>query len=225
MIAQKMIVRPLTVAVSLLFCFSAANSVPAREPLEGVPIFDGKTFEGWEGNMAYFRIEGDAVVAGNLKTKIPRNEFLCTKKSYGDFELTLKVKVKGNGANAGIQFRSHRAANYHEVVGYQADVGKGWWGKLYDEARRRKLLAVPANEAEYNKHVKLDGWNDYRIRCAGKRIQLWINGYQTVDFIEQDNDIARDGIIGLQIHSGPPCEAWYKDLRLTDLGGTPAKSK
>ena len=79
------------------------------------------------------------------------------------------------------------------------------------------MLAVPKDEEEYNKHVKLDDWNDYRIRCVGSRIQLWINGYQTIDYTEPDDSIDRDGIIGLQIHSGPPCEAWYKDIRLMDL--------
>ena len=61
-----------------------------------------------KGNLDYFRIEEGAVVAGNLETKIPRNEFLCTVRRYRDFELTLKVKAVGEGANAGIQFRSER---------------------------------------------------------------------------------------------------------------------
>lgn len=180
-------------------------------------LFDGKTLDGWEGNRDFFRVEDEAIVAGHVDKKIPRNEFLCTKKKYSDFDLRLRVKVVGEGANAGIQFRSERIPNHHEVSGYQADVGQGWWGKLYDESRRKKVLAAPSDPEEYAKHLKPDDWNDYRVRCEGPRIQLWVNGYQTVDYIEEDASIARTGIIGVQIHGGPPSEAWYKDIRITEL--------
>jgi hypothetical protein len=50
-----------------------------------VPLFDGKTFTGWEGDLSIFRIENGEVVAGSLETPIPRNEFLCTRRQYGDF--------------------------------------------------------------------------------------------------------------------------------------------
>lgn len=180
-------------------------------------LFDGKTLDGWEGNLDFFRVEDEAIVAGHADKRIPRNEFLCTKKKYSDFDLRLQVRVIGKGANAGIQFRSERIPNHHEVSGYQADVGEGWWGKLYDESRRNKVLAAPSDPEEYAKHLKPDDWNDYRIRCEGPRIQLWVNGYQTVDYIEKDASIARTGIIGVQIHGGPPSEAWYKDIRITEL--------
>src|SRR5687767_1889724 len=76
-------------------------------PQKGVAIFDGKTFSGWEGDRTIFRIHDGAIVGGTLKNKIARNEFLCTLKPYGDFELRLQVKLLGgDGANAGIQFRT-----------------------------------------------------------------------------------------------------------------------
>ena len=85
----------------------------AKKKRVGKPLFDGKTFEGWEGNMDFFRVEDGAVVAGMLDKKIPNNEFLCTKKTYGDFVMTLKVKTVGKGANAGIQIRSKRVPGQH----------------------------------------------------------------------------------------------------------------
>jgi hypothetical protein len=181
------------------------------------PIFDGKTFEGWEGPLEAFRIEDGAVVGGSLQKRIPRNEFLSTKKEYGDFELRLKVKVAGKGANGGIQFRSRRVPNSNEMSGYQADVGEGYWGDLYDESRRNKPL-VKAKRDELAQVLKADGWNDYVIRCEGPRIQQWINGYQTVDYTETDEKIERAGLFGLQIHSGPPTETWYKDVVIKELG-------
>lgn len=180
------------------------------------PIFDGKSFEGWEGNMKMFRIEDGAIVAGTLNGSIPQNEFLCTKQEYGDFDLRLKFKVVGKGANAGIQIRSRRIPNHHEMIGYQADLGDGWWGSLYDESRRNKVLAK-ANENALNKVLKRDDWNDYTIRCEGKRIQLWINDQQTIDYTESDDNIEQKGLIGLQIHGGGPSEAWYKDILIKEL--------
>ena len=66
--------------------------------------------------------------------------------------------------------------------------------------------------AELNKVLKRNDWNDYKIRCEGKHIQLWINGVKTVDYTETDPKIPDYGIIGLQIHGGGKAEAWYKDI-------------
>jgi len=187
-----------------------------RPAAKGKKIFDGKTFKGWEGNLKWFRIADGAVVGGTLKKRIPRNEFLCTRKRYGNFELRLKVKLVGGKGNAGIQFRSERIPNHNEVKGYQADVGKNWWGCIYDESRRRRVLAR-ADRKKLAKVLKPAGWNDYVIRCEGPRIQMWLNGYRTVDFTEPDKKIPAAGIIGLQIHGGGPSEVWYKDITIEEL--------
>lgn len=181
-------------------------------------LFDGKTFKGWEGNLNLFRIADGAIIGGTLKEPIARNEFLCTTQEYGDFELRVKFKLLGDPAkaNAGIQFRTRRIPNHHEVIGYQADMGQNYWGALYDESRRRKVLAAPDAEA-VNKVLKREDWNDYVIRAEGKRIRLTLNGLQTVDYTETDETLEQKGLICVQIHSGPPSEAWYKDLLLTVL--------
>lgn len=185
---------------------------------DATSIFDGKTFSGWEGNLDFFRIEDGAVVGGTLKEGIPRNEFLCAQKEYDDFELRLKVRLLGDpaSANAGIQIRSRRIPNHNEMIGYQADMGQHYWGCLYDESRRRKVLAS-VDRAQLDKVLKVGQWNDYVIRCEGKRIRLWINSYPTVDYTEADDSIEQTGLIGLQIHSGPPSEAWYKDITVKEL--------
>lgn len=183
-------------------------------------LFDGRLLSGWEGNGAWFRVDQGAIVAGNLDEKIPHNYFLCTTKSYGDFELRLEVKTLGAGANGGIQIRSRRLPGSEEVEGYQADVGgvddRSVWGGLYDESRRRKFLALP-DAKQMASVVKQDDWNDYIIRCVGPRIQLTINGVQCVDYTESDDSIPQTGIIGVQIHSGPPSEVWYRKLRIKQL--------
>jgi len=179
-------------------------------------LFDGKTFDGWVGNMDVFRIEENSIVGGSLEKPVEHNDFLCTEREYGDFELRLQVKLLGENANAGIQFRTKRIPDHYEVSGYQADMGQQYWGCLYDESRRNKVLAGIEKE-QAAELVGAGQWNDYIIRCQGDRIQLWLNGALTVDYTETDPSIARTGIIALQIHGGPPSEAWYRNIRIRTL--------
>jgi Domain of Unknown Function (DUF1080) len=205
--------RTLTIALLLL-----PIAVQAAEPK---PLFNGKDLTGWEGDAKTWRVEDGAIVGGSLETVVPRNEFLCTTKTYGDFELRLKFKLLGerDKANGGVQFRTKRIPKHHEVIGYQADIGQGYWGALYDESRRAKVLAGPKAE-EVAKVVKFDDWNDYRIRAEGPHIQLWLNGTKTVDYLEKEDKIERTGIIGLQVHGGAKTKAMYKDIVIEEL---PAK--
>lgn len=208
-----------TTTMCLTICFSSCASLKT-ENIKSKVLFDGSTFDGWEGNMEYFRIEDGAVVAGNMNESIPRNEFLCTQMMYENFEMKVKAKLQGEGDNAGIQFRTHRIPDHHEVMGYQCDMGsvpgEKIWGYLYDESRRKKFLTTPDEEAMI-KVLNADDWNDFVIRAEGNHIQIWLNGHKTVDFIEEDITAYRSGVICVQIHSGPPAEAWYKDIELTEL--------
>ena len=183
-------------------------------------IFDGKSLKGWEGKKGVFRVKEGAIVAGSLKKRIPNNEFLCTAATYEDFELRLEAKLVGQGKNAGVQFRSKRIPNHHEVIGYQCDIGemrdRSIWGSLYDESRRRKFL-MQGDKDRLAKAVKKDGWNKLVVRCQGEHIQIWVNGLKTVDYKEKDGEIARTGIIGLQIHGGAPAEASYRRIRIRRL--------
>jgi hypothetical protein len=203
-------------AFSILLLWISAYVCGAADGNAGRPIFDGKTFQGWEGDTnKTWRIEQGAFVGGTLKATVPQNDFICTTRSYTNFVLRLKFKLVGTEGfvNGGVQVRSQRARDpAYEMVGYQADIGDPeWWGCLYDETRRNKVLAK-SNMAEVNKVLKRNDWNDYVIRCEGKRIRLWINGYQTVDYTEPDEHIPQFGLIGLQVHGGGKTEASYKDI-------------
>jgi len=199
-------------AILLGGCASTESAMPAGF----TRLFDGETFDGWEGNLEVFRIEDGAIVGGSLEKPVAHNDFLCTEQQYGDFELRLQVKLLGENANAGIQFRTQRIPNHYEVSGYQADMGQQYWGCLYDESRRNKVLAGITKE-QAAELVRADQWNDYVIRCEGDHVQLWLNGTLTVDYTETDPDIARTGVIALQIHGGPPSEAWYRHIRIKTL--------
>lgn len=195
-------------------------------------LFDGKTLDGWEQKTKLFSVANDKqpaeIVAGSLDSTIPQNEFLCTLKDYGDFELRLEAKLQGEGQNAGIQFRSQRSEK-SEVKGYQCDAGvmdgKSIWGALYDEDRRKKFLVhdEAASEKALKSSEKKGGWNQIVIRCLGPRIQIWVNGVQTTDYTESDESIPRTGKIGLQIHGGKPSLASYRHVRIKELTAEAAK--
>ena len=78
------------------------------------------------------------------------------------------------------------------------------------------MLAGPPS-GQRDKYVKAGDWNQYVIRCEGRRVQLWVNGVKTVDYTEPDESIPQTGLIGLQIHAGGASEAWYKDIRIREL--------
>jgi hypothetical protein len=187
-----------------------------------IQLFDGKTFTGWEGDLNWFRIEQGAIVAGSLDKEIPHNYFLCTTRDFSDFELKVEAKLVGERPNSGVQFRSRRVPGETEVSGYQADIGNAigeWstvWGSLYDESRRNKML-IKANDEEVLKVLRADTWNEMVLRCQGANIMIKVNGLKTVEYTEDDPSIEQNGVIGLQIHSGPPGEVWFRNITITEL--------
>jgi hypothetical protein len=199
---------------------AVAVGIGAQDNGKPVPIFDGKTFAGWEGDTkGTWRIAEGALVGGSLTATVPRNDFLCTERSYSNFVLRLKFKLVGTEGfvNAGVQIRSQRATDpAHEMIGYQADLGDKYWGSLYDETRRNKILAAP-DPGLITRILKPGDWNDYEIHAKGRRIRLAINGHQTVDYTEADETIPQTGLIGLQVHGGGKAEAWYKDITIEKL--------
>ena len=216
---MRLVYLPKTLSLLLLVCLVACKN--AQDPSS---VVEGKmvltTLPGWEGSQDYFKIVDDVIIAGHETEAIPNNEFFCTEKVYHDFEIRVKAKLTGKGNNAGIQFRSTRIPDHHEVIGYQCDIGhtssRPIWGSLYDESRRGKFLSEsPAAEVE--KVLDKDGYNDFVIRVQGPRVQIWLNDYQTVDYTEEQEGIEESGIICVQIHGGPQAEAFYKGLEIIEL--------
>ena len=160
----------------------SATALIAADSGKAVPIFDAKTFKGWDGD---------------------------TNKTW---------RVEDGAFVGGVQIRSERTKNRaNEMSGYQVDMGDPeWWGCLYDESRRNKVMAK-SDIKEVNKVLKRGDWNEYVIRAEGKRIRAWINGLPTVDYTEADDAIPQFGKIGLQVHGGGKTEAWYKDITLEEL--------
>jgi putative heme-binding domain-containing protein len=166
-------------------------------------IFNGKDLAGWEGDPSAWSVEDGAIVGRGPQKK---NQFLYYAKEVGDFRLTLEVRLVPDRENSGIQFRSERLPDGH-ARGYQADIGKGWWGKLYDEHGRGLLVKVDGDA-----FVKPEEWNTYEIVAVGNRIRTALNGKVCVDFTDP-KPVLR-GRIALQIHSGGPLEVRFRNIRL-----------
>ena len=213
---QFIVTRPGTVPKEFVRAFSLLST----QPTNGTWIFDGRSFQGWNGDtQTVFRVEKCALVGGSLTRTFDHNEFLCTDRLYTNFLLQLKFKLAGAGqgfVNSGVQFRSRRVPGSPAVSGYQADIGAGFWGGLYDEGRRGTFLSLP-NQADLEGYVRTNDWNNYEIRAENRRIQISLNGYMVTDYSEPDRNIPQDGVIGLQVHAGGPAEASFKDILLIEL--------
>ncbi len=204
---------------AILFLFNITATVKAQSIQKPISLFDGKTFNGWEGDTVNtWRIFNNALMGGSLTETVPHNEFLATTESFGDFELMLEFKITGTGfVNAGVQFHSERSKNpAYEMIGYQADLGEGYWASLYDESRR-DLTIVQPDSALIKKILKPATWNRFKIKSVGRRIRIWLNDVQTVDYSEPDEKIIHTGKIALQVHGGGKALAAYRNIKIIRL--------
>ena len=186
---------------------------PVVETAGFTPLFNGKNLDGWEGDTALWSAR-DGMIVGQ-SPGLSHNDFLATRASYADFILKLSFRVLGDdSSNSGVQFRSVRIPG-HEMSGYQADIGQGWYGKLYDESRRNKVLADANPKAVDG--VRKSRWNQYVLRVMGDHVTISLNGVTSVDYRESEPGIARDGKIAVQLHAGKPFEVQFKDLLIQPL--------
>ncbi len=190
-----------------------------RLPAAAVALFDRKSFAGWEGETnSVWRIRDGVIVGGSLDGN-PRNEFLASTGSFKNFRLRLEYKLVGTQGfvNGGVQIRSKRIKNPpNEMSGYQADIGAGYSGCLYDESRRNKVLVM----ADTNLIARLEkrgDWNHYEITARGAEIQLALNGQRTASWVEKVPGIEDSGLIALQIHGNCKAEISFRNIAIEQL--------
>ncbi|MEW4561978.1 PVC-type heme-binding CxxCH protein [Bremerella sp. JC770] len=177
-------------------------------PENAVELFNGTDLSGWSGDAKLWSVE-DGEIVGKTPQGIPHNSFLISDLTAENFRLTMEVRLVNNAGNSGVQFRSQPLAG-GSVKGYQADIGAGWWGKLYEE-HGRGLLWDKSGES----HLKPDQWNTYEIVAQGADIKTFLNGKPCVAL--HDDQGAKRGIFALQLHSGGPTEVRFRSLKLEIL--------
>jgi hypothetical protein len=170
-------------------------------------FFNGKDLTGWNGDPKLWKVEDGMIVGRSPGLK--RNEFLRSQMTAGDFRLICKVRLVPDEGNSGIQFRNEELHD-GEMRGPQADIGKGWWGKLYEE-NARGVLSNKSGEP----YLKPEEWNEYEVIAVGAKVKTFLNGRPCVDL--EDPALSRRGIFAFQIHAGGPMEVRFKDIRLEVL--------
>lgn len=178
---------------------------------EDIKLFNGVDLDGWVGDASLWKVEDGAICGTTAGHKY--NTFLITKSDYANFELRYKAKLRNH--NSGVQIRSKVIDESKFVLsGYQADMAAGFWGLLYEERARGKLDF----DKDVSKLAKEGEWIDFVVRADGPKITITVNGVETVNYTEKDEEKgAKTGKIGLQLHAGPPMKVWFKDIVLKPL--------
>ncbi len=214
-----LLLSPLQMIVWILLYSTGLRA--QESSVKAVSLFDGKTLRGWKtvapAHQQLWYVKDSVMMCGDGINKIPANTYLHTEKEYGDFEFRCLFRLSGDEKtgmiNSGIQYRSNIVNG--EIVGYQADIGNGYWGDIYDEHRRGKL--VGGDLSILRRLLKPDGWNSYIIRVKGNYHELYINGVKTCEYTEKDPKIPAKGVIAVQIHSGGAGIVEFRDLTITEF--------
>jgi hypothetical protein len=178
---------------------SLKNTLPKSGKLvHGKPV--GKNWvnllasaDDWNFEPAYWKLSNN-LFHGELG-KEPQHHYSYTKKSYEDFELNVMIKMVGDeNINSGVCIRIN-PTSWDDAPGYQIDMGKGYWGSLWEERRASMVQKFP--DSLVSKVVKYNDWNHYYIIAKGHHIQAWLNGVKTIDIVHDAG--FSSGKIGFQL--------------------------
>jgi hypothetical protein len=221
-----------------------ANGFAQKKDANGfVDLFDGKSLDGWEGDPVYWRVD-NGILTGEVtpSTILKQNSFLIWKGGQpADFELVVEYRISASG-NSGVNYRSTRVEGApFALKGYQADLdGKNKYnlgyprysGQNYEE-RGRQFLALRGQRTvietggkprmtdtlgtkeELLGSIHYDDWNELRIVAKGNNIQHYINGRLMSEITDNDTvNRSLSGLIGVQVHVGPPMKIEYRSFKL-----------
>ena len=210
---------------------------------EFISLFDGETLDGWDYDTVYWRVENNCMVGEvTPETLLKRNTFIIKKDLVlEDFELKVQYRVSDRG-NSGISYRNAPIDSLpYALTGYQADIDgrNNYTGQNYEE-KGREFLALrgetnivdtayrsPAHAAvremdlpndSLSRYIRQGEWNEYRIIAIGANLKHYVNGVLMSEVT--DNDAAHrrlSGLLGVQVHVGPPMKIEYKDFLLKPI--------
>ncbi|MGJ8655607.1 MAG: family 16 glycoside hydrolase [Akkermansiaceae bacterium] len=207
-----------------------------------ISLFDGETLDGWEGDSRFWSVQ-DGVITGKSTEAVPckQTTYLSyTKKEFANFEFTVAFRFLTENGNGGIQYRSAwMDEGKTKMKGYQADLetGKRFSGILYEENGRgmmakrgekvlvgvdgKKTVEKLADAEKAQASIKHGEWNTYRVVADGQKLMHEINGFKTVEVVDNEkNRKAAKGILALQMHQGVPVTVQYKDVKMLELADT-----
>lgn len=177
----KMSFRSIHAAIVLVLLLTTSCKLSGQNlrDKEGfVPLFDGKTLKGWEGDPTYWRIE-DGNLVGEITpaTLLKTNSFIIWQGGKpADFELKVDCRITANG-NSGINYRSEPFPGVpYSLKGYQADIdGKNrYTGQNYEERGRTTLayrgqkVAVKGQDTPgaLQASIKSNAWTETEVTSS-----------------------------------------------------------
>jgi hypothetical protein len=203
------------ILISALLCVLAFPCAAQPDSAGWLTLFNGSDLENWNGDPDIWRVENGYISGGLVQT--PTTFMWYEPRTFDDFILEMEVFLIDNYGNAGIQYRSEVIdTSVWMVMGYQADIGPGIWGNLYDEHRRDLNLAMPSLSC--TESVNSDDWNHYRIRAEGFTLTHSINNIECLEYTDADTlNRAAEGLIAIQVHSPGDFEIRYRNIRILPL--------
>lgn len=203
-----------------------------------MPIFDG-TLKGWDGDPKFWRAENNTIVGETTpENKLGRNTFLVWRGGQPkNFELKLEFKM--NSTNSGIQYRSVELPEVGQwaMKGYQADIDfqNTYSGQIYEERGRgflalrgqathigengqKKVFAQIKDGNDLKGILKINDWNTLHVIARGNVLMQVVNGQLASVVIDDDAQGRKlEGLIGFQIHVGPPMKVEFRNVWLKTL--------
>jgi len=202
-------------------------------------LFDGKGFGEWSGDTAVWRVEGGTLVGEVTPTRqIRTNSFLIWRGGRpADFAFEAEYRISEHG-NSGVNYRSVEVPGIaFAVKGYQLDIdgANTYTGQNYEE-RGRGFLAMRGQQAVLEAGAKPrvtgsmgDGealkakirsgeWNTLQLVVQGNHMRHYINGVLMSEATDNDpSNRKMEGLLCLQVHTGPSMRVEYRNLRLKTL--------
>jgi HEAT repeat protein len=192
-----------------------------------VPLFDGRSLDGWKGLVAdpparakmapaelaaaqaaadekmraHWRAEGGALVFDG------KGDSLCTTRDYADFELLADWKIEKDG-DSGLYLRGSP-----QVQIWDPGTNPVGSGGLYNN---EKGPGRPSEKADR----PVGEWNTFRVIMIGDRVTVYLNDTRVVDdtvlenYWERDKPIYPSGQIELQAHGNP---LYFRNLYVREI--------
>jgi hypothetical protein len=196
-----------------------ANAATDEEGDGFVSLFDGKTLNGWQGDVTHYAIEDGTLVC--------HGKNIYTTKEYANFVLRFDFKLPPAGNNGiGIRTATEGKASrvgmeiqilddghpkHKSIQAYQSH------GSIYGVVPARRGFLKPAGH-----------WNHEEIMADGSHVTVTLNGTMITDADISKIDETIDGQphpglhdskghIGLLGHGRSPDPVAFRDIRIKEL--------
>jgi putative heme-binding domain-containing protein len=205
-------------------------------------LFDGKSLDGWHGDLRYWSVQDGAITGSSEKIKLEKSTYLYSEKSSDNFELHFKYRINSEWGNSGVQYRSRvKDPRKYTIEGYQADIAVEKYNGILYEVEGRQMIALRGEKVLIDKDgkksvvgktcdtdaahraVRTRGWNDYVVIAYKNKLRHVVNGHTMIEVEDREpGKGALSGVFAFQMHQGPTMSVQFKDIKIKKLDAFPA---